>query len=1031
MVRKMKRKWFWRRQIALWDAAMTLAAWRWRTQRFLLFVTGLGITVAVILIASLPLFSSVMTTAGLRGVLRAQANSSQLLTRATLSGISSSLLASSSVQLDDPIQQDVGHYLVGRPQTTIITSSWSNISPLPADFYGVPIQTAQSHLKLLQGHLPPANTSSATSIDIMLTRTAALYMGHLKVGDTLTLTANLSGDPSGQSYTSAIQAHIVGIFQVQPNDAYWDGYTLEQPPPVANQKPPDVLALTDQASLLHMLDTISQQNQSQGIYFDAGGVNLLLLSYYLNVSTITSDQLADVITQMGILQHDYGQNFQDNLLYSSNSNISSAELSGPLVHDPQTGAASTLEKYQSQIQITQLPALILTAQVLCLILFFISVMIGALVEREQVAIAVMRSRGANRRQVSGSLITQGLALCVLAGLIGPLLALGLVYLLAPRLLTPATQDAFNALTLHPQATLRPLLLYTLAAVVAAFLTLLLTIFLAVQANILTQRREEARATRVPLWQRLRLDLVVAIVAIAGYVTTYYLESTREFLSAQAQILVSTPLELLAPLLLLLAGILFFLRFFPPLLGLLARMSQRRRGLTSMLALAQIERAPRQTMRMALLLGLASAFTLFSLVFSASQGQRAQDLATYQAVSDFSGYNYELPATTQLGSSSTRNIVQDNANAVLGQVTTQYRQIRGVTMASTGSVNSVYLLLNQGTSQATSWLTNLIAVDPATFAQTALWTPQDSSQPLADLMRALMAQRSQASQHGTVPAIVAANTWQQLGLSQGVTFHLTDDSGNIDPTIYVAIAEVNHIPPVDDGSEGAILVDYQSLVAGQLQARGIGRSTTITQLNYIWLRSGDDPTALQHIRAALNTPAFALDNLMDRHQLSGGNAADPLANGLITTMSIGVAATLLLAFLANLLLPLLSVRMRQTHFAVLRALGTDSGQVTGILTLELAIVLATSLVLGLLFGAVLAFTSVPPLVFTGALPASLISISSSTIYTLQKIIPVTVVIPLSLLVALVTLVLLCVLALGLMTRLAQRPLMAQALRLNED
>jgi hypothetical protein len=98
----------------------------------------------------------------------------------------------------------------------------------------------------------------------MLTRTAVLYIGNLKVGDTLTLTAGLSTDPLGygQSYTSTIQAHIVGIFQVQPKDAYWDGYTLEQPPPMANQKSPDVLALTDQASLLHTLDTIIQQHSA-------------------------------------------------------------------------------------------------------------------------------------------------------------------------------------------------------------------------------------------------------------------------------------------------------------------------------------------------------------------------------------------------------------------------------------------------------------------------------------------------------------------------------------------------------------------------------------------------------------------------------------------------------------------------------------------------------------------------------------------------------------------------------------------------
>ena len=801
-----------------------------------------------------------------------------------------------------------------------------------------------------------------------------------------------------------MKVHLVGIFQVQPNDAYWNGYTLEQPPATSSSPSTTVLALTDQSSLLHMLDAINQKQDSDGIYFSDRSTNALLLSYNLNTATITSSQLADLIASLGTLQQDIAQNFQANF-YGASGNIATVNLSGPPVHDPLVGTASTLEKYQSQMQITQTPGLILTAQILCLILFFISMMVGALVEREQLAIAVLRSRGANRRQVAGSLIAQGLVLCVLAGLLGPLLARGLVSLLVPHFLTPTTQDALTALTLDPGATLRMLSLYTLAAVVAAFLTLLLTIFLAVRATILTQRREEARATQIPLWQRLRLDLVVAVLAIAGYIVTYYLENTQQFLSSQGQTLVSTPLELLAPVLLLLAGILFFLRLFPLLLRLLARIAQRRRGLTSMLVLAQMERAPRQAMRMALLLGLASAFTLFALVFSASQGQRALDLATYQTVSDFSGQSNSLPATSLRSSTSvfsTVNDVQVNARAALTQATGRYRQIQGVTAASVGSISAVFINLNAGTAQAISLATSLIAVDPTTFSQTALWNAQDSSQSLADLMDLLIAQRAQALQHGAVPAIVAANTWQQLGLSQGMTFHLSTESGDISPTTYVALAEVKHIPPVDDASEGAVLVDYQSLVAGQLQGQGLTQVTAVAQLNAVWLRSSDNPGAVNHVRAALTTGTLALTNLMDRRALGKDNASDPLADGLLSIMSIGVAAALLLAFLANLLLPLLSVRMRQTNFAVLRALGTAPGQVTGMLTWELAIVLATSLVLGLLFGALLAFTSVPPLVFTGALPTSLVAISSSTIYTLQQIIPVAIVIPLSLLVALLAL-----------------------------
>ncbi|MDQ2716331.1 MAG: hypothetical protein M3Z08_15615 [Chloroflexota bacterium] len=40
--------------------------------------------------------------------------------------------------------------------------------------------------------------------------------------------------------------------------------------------------------------------------------------------------------------------------------------------------------------------------------------------------------------------------------------------------------------------------------------------------------------------------------------------------------------------------------------------------------------------MTLMLALATAFTLFSLVFSSSEAQRIHDVSTYQAGADFSG-----------------------------------------------------------------------------------------------------------------------------------------------------------------------------------------------------------------------------------------------------------------------------------------------------------------------------------------------------------------------------------------------------------
>jgi hypothetical protein len=277
----------------------------------------------------------------------------------------------------------------------------------------------------------------------------------------------------------------------------------------------------------------------------------------------------------------------------------------------------------------------------------------------------------------------------------------------------------------------------------------------------------------------------------------------------------------------------------------------------------------------------------------------------------------------------------------------------------------------------------------------------------------------------VPAIVAASTWQLLGLTPGMTFHLTNDLGEFDSTVYIAVAEVKHIPPTDDGTQGALLVDYQSLVAGR------ARYQELTQPNYIWLRTSDNPAAINQVRAALGDPALALVGLVDRRAISSNNAVDPLTRTLLGILSVGVVTALLLAFLANLLLPLLSVRARQTHFAVLRALGAAPGQITRLLAWEMVVSLATALLLGLIFGLLLIFTSVAPLVFTDILPGNLLNVSGTALYTLQQIIPVTIVWPPSLFVAVATLLALCLLAIGLLTRLAQRPLLAQALLVDDD
>src|SRR5579884_1358934 len=140
----------------------------------------------------------------------------------------------------------------------------------------------------------------------------------------------------------------------------------------------------------------------------------------------------------------------------------------------------------------------------------------------------------------------------------------------------------------------------------------------------------------------------------------------------------------------------------------------------------------------------------------------------------------------------------------------------------------------------------------------------------------------------------------------------------------------------------------------------------------------------------------------------------------------------LARAGNLIASWLSARSRLTSFAVLRALGASSKQLASILTWEQSIIYLTSLLLGLLFGAILSLLALPALVFTNAGSSGTQSnVTSSSFFVAQTVPPVQIVIPPALLLVLAILIVICVAALTLMVRVVSRPSISQTLRLNED
>ena len=982
---------------AAFPPTFTLALWQLRQTWGLLLVIGAGVVAAVMLVCAVPLYAQVAMSAGLRGVLTLSSQTTDIVISSDSKQIASPIINKATQSLNHKLQKNLRPFLGGAEFSIetkdILVNPATPVQHGPhiTKFIGLisaPMAQAPAHVKLLQGRLHVENSNT---IEVALLPEAASSL-HVTVGSVFTISIPFI-DANQSAFNQNVALHVVGIFELaKANDPFWHGNDF------TNYAPSDFVithkGLVSNGTIISFLTRLCSQAAAKGQFFYTSPS--LYWYYHLDPTRISINDLSTIINGINNVKLD-------------NTNDPQFDQSPFLQNTVTYQQSDILDQYLSRTSVAQLPIIGLLVLMLGLVLFFVSMMADLLVDRQSAEIAILHSRGASRRQIFSSLVVQSIGVGLAALIAGPLLAVWLVRLIAQHLLSATDQSALNLIANNVALAAFNLGGYAILAVVATLLAMVLAIYQAMGRDMLSVRREAARSTRIPLWQRLNLDIIAAIIALTGYGFSIYLTNSG-ILDAHLRLLLISPLTLLESAFLLIAIILLFLRFFPRILQLGTWLATRGRSAAPTLALAQMARTPRQPVRMTLLLTLASAFAFFTLIFTASQSQRILDVAAYQGGADFSG-------------TITNNILTP---AQLADATAAYSRIHGVSAVTLGYTTPATV----GSSQA-GMPVNFTAVDANSFAKVAIWTQQDSAQSLPSLMAQLRALRPAALKRKAVPAFVDAAGWDALHLTPGANFILNfGSSDNNDLVNFTAVAEVQHIPTSADSIAPGILADYQSYV--KIYTKNYASSNFIVPLNYIWLRTADDPASLTNVRKVLSQGDLQIDPLFDRRAMIDTLYHEPLYLALTGVLALGASTALLLALFGNLVSSWISTRSRLTNFAVLRALGASPGQVASTLTWEMAIIYATAIVLGVIFGSIFSALVIPGLVFTSVAPSGAPNqISSGSFYGLQGIPPIQIIIPGSLGLALVALIVICIITLTMMVRIVSRPSISQTLRLNED
>ena len=664
--------------------------------------------------------------------------------------------------------------------------------------------------------------------------------------------------------------------------------------------------------------------------------------YHTELNRITTENMADVANDViafrshlsADLGHTYGLN-----------------LFGELDH--------IIANVQQQLQLIALPLYVIAAQIVGLALLFVAAMAALLIEQQSEEIATLKSRGASGVQLLGILSAQNTVLGLLAALIGPFLAVALALLVIRWFLPDGVASADAGVTSITGAYLSRVAapsLVVMPALIGAILGIVVVTLYALQAarlDVLALRREIGRPTRQPFWRRAYLDVGLALLAAVGYLELGQFGSAQTRLALGAKS--NSPLLLITPALLLLAGGLLLLRVIPLAARIGTHVASRGRGLTTLLAFTQIERTPSRYTRMVLLLVLAVGLGVFALNFDAALTQNTQDRTAYAAGAD-------IRLTTH------QPIELRQANPYLAHLKTLPGVVDATSLYRTNGRTPV----NLGAQPV-----DILAVDSTTFAGVAnarSWRSDYAAQSLTDLMGQLAAHRAASPKalDADHPLWVIINETLARGMRLQVSdqFHLDATLELMAPPTLMVSAIVHEFPTLypTSASAGFLVMDLRDLeytFAAQPTntTNGSNNGNDNTQQvgpNEFWLRTTDSAAAQQALLQALNhQQANILLSSVETYQSDLQLARDnPITAGMSGLLLIGAITAALLAVLGSLVQAALAARQRTTQFAIFRTLGMANRQLGALLFGEQAVVYLFGLLGGTILGLILT-TAITP------------------------------------------------------------------------
>ncbi|REE78735.1 putative ABC transport system permease protein [Paenibacillus taihuensis] len=712
-------------------------------------------------------------------------------------------------------------------------------------------------IQLVQGKQPRDGMQDGAIEALVLDEAMARY--GWKVGDTFYYDVRNS-----DGKTKRITVRISGTYKLKDESSLnWaiDGQ--------------DKLAATMLVGSKTMKDTLLKDNK---LVLDSAG-----WYYAFDLQNIRISDLSPLIGELGRLEVDLSR-----MMEGTKVNLTFVDM---------------LEDFQRQSTLLQAMLFALAAPVLAMVLYYITLNAQQSLERQRSDIAVLHSRGTSPRQIVALYAIEAALLGAAALLIG----LGLAWFMAKTIGSSSGFLSFVGRKSIPVGWNGTAWLFGIGATVMAVIATVVPIRKYAEASVVQHVQQRARSGSAPLWQRLYLDVVLLVLAAAGW---YLLHGGQIAAvgsggggsgsgSGGGQGADIQPVIFAVPALLIFAAGLLCLRLFPLLLRFLRTVLKNRAPVTVYLTLTQLSRSGAAFYPIMILLVLTIGLGVYNSSAARTMDLNAMDRTQYQYGSDV------ILKTAWEGIQD-----EDDQNKIYYTEPSfeAYRKLDGVSSATrvlkaTGKVE---------VSGKSAGAGQVVGIDNADFAKTAWF--RDDLYPVTPY------QYLDALGTAEQAALVSSNFAEKHGLQEGdpITIRMGYDNTPVD---FVVVGIVPYWPSLYPDEMPFFIANLDYI------------NQQIEKIPYdVWLNM-EDGAKLAPVLDKLADSGITVSQVDDARGALIERRNHPAQGGVFGILSLSFLISLLVSLLGYLIFWFFTLSRRVVQLGILRAMGLSRGQLTGMLLLE--------------------------------------------------------------------------------------------------